>query len=253
MEKMAPAVGREAGARTGSGRRTCLTNTGRRSWGPPAPPKGTRRPAARLPAPQPDRRDSEGRCRASVRTGGGLVGRRPARLLDHTTQRTRSTKRRAAGRLSSDRASDAPKRHRRSPSASRSAGWKRYWERSAIMATQRLAGAQLGYLLHGAGFFHQAHRAVDDCHALLEILDVVLPTTGAPALAALLQTARKATTRVWAEQSPFELKDTLKRRREAEVLIHRYRRCRDRRRDRLRSDRDLSLGCRAAAAAAHGV
>jgi DNA polymerase-3 subunit epsilon len=33
------------------------------------------------------------------------------------------------------------------------------------------AGAQLGYLLNGAGFFHQAHRAVDDCHALLEILD----------------------------------------------------------------------------------
>ena len=37
------------------------------------------------------------------------------------------------------------------------------------------AGAQLGYLLNGAGFFHQAHRAVDDCHALLEILAVDLP------------------------------------------------------------------------------
>ncbi|MCK1285423.1 3'-5' exonuclease [Bradyrhizobium sp. 44] len=74
------------------------------------------------------------------------------------------------------------------------------------------AGAQLGYLLNGAGFFHQAHRAVDDCHALLEILDFVLPTTGAPALALLLETARKPTVRVWAEQSPFELKDSLKRR-----------------------------------------
>ncbi|MGJ4903163.1 3'-5' exonuclease [Bradyrhizobium sp. HKCCYLS2058] len=74
------------------------------------------------------------------------------------------------------------------------------------------AGAQLGYLLHGAGFFHQAHRAVDDCHALLEVLDFVLPTTGAPALAALLQTARKPIMRVWAEQSPFGLKDTLKKR-----------------------------------------
>ena len=29
-------------------------------------------------------------------------------------------------------------------------------------------GSRLGYLLNGAGFFHQAHRAVDDCHALLE-------------------------------------------------------------------------------------
>ncbi|MCA1542034.1 3'-5' exonuclease [Bradyrhizobium sp. NBAIM32] len=74
------------------------------------------------------------------------------------------------------------------------------------------AGAQLGYLLNGTGFFHQAHRAVDDCHALLEVLDFVLPTTGAPALALLLETARKPTMRVWAEQTAFELKDSLKKR-----------------------------------------
>jgi len=73
-------------------------------------------------------------------------------------------------------------------------------------------GAKLGYLLNGTGYFHQAHRAVDDCHALLEILDFQLRTTGAPALALLLETARKKTIRVWAEQSPFELKDSLKRR-----------------------------------------
>jgi DNA polymerase-3 subunit epsilon len=54
--------------------------------------------------------------------------------------------------------------------------------------------------------------AVDDCHALLEILDFDLPTTGAPALAVLLETARKKTIRIWAEQSPFELKHSLKRR-----------------------------------------
>jgi DNA polymerase-3 subunit epsilon len=74
------------------------------------------------------------------------------------------------------------------------------------------AGAQLGYLLNGAGYFHHAHRAVGDCHALLEVLAYELPTTGAPALALLLETARKPTVRVWAEQSPFELKDSLKRR-----------------------------------------
>lgn len=74
------------------------------------------------------------------------------------------------------------------------------------------AGAQLGYLLNGVGYFHQAHRAVDDCHALLEILDFVLPTTGAPALALLLETARRPTLRVWAEQTAFQLKDSLKRR-----------------------------------------
>src|ERR1700751_716449 len=73
-------------------------------------------------------------------------------------------------------------------------------------------GSRLGYLLNGAGFFHQAHRAVDDCHALLEILALELPTTGTPALAVLLEQARKKTMRVWAEQTPFDLKESLKRR-----------------------------------------
>lgn len=74
------------------------------------------------------------------------------------------------------------------------------------------AGAQLGYLLNGAGYFRHAHRAVDDCHALLEVLAFELPTIGSPALAHLLETARKPTMRVWAEQTAFELKDSLKRR-----------------------------------------
>jgi DNA polymerase-3 subunit epsilon len=73
-------------------------------------------------------------------------------------------------------------------------------------------GSRLGYLLNGTGFFHQAHRAADDCHALLEILAFELPTTGTPALAVLLEQARRKTMRVWAEQSPFDLKDSLKRR-----------------------------------------
>jgi len=73
-------------------------------------------------------------------------------------------------------------------------------------------GTRLGYLLAGAGFFHQAHRAIDDCRALLEILAFELPDLGKPALAALLERARRKTMRVWAEQSPFDLKDELKRR-----------------------------------------
>ena len=39
-----------------------------------------------------------------------------------------------------------------------------------------------------------------------------MPATGIPALAVLLEQARKKTMRVWAEQSPFDLKDSLKRR-----------------------------------------
>lgn len=48
--------------------------------------------------------------------------------------------------------------------------------------------------------FRQAHRAVDDCHPLLEILAFELPMIGKPALAVLLEQARKNTMRVWAEQ-----------------------------------------------------
>jgi DNA polymerase III subunit epsilon len=73
-------------------------------------------------------------------------------------------------------------------------------------------GSALGYLLNGTGLFHQAHRAVDDCRALLEILAFELPGTGSTVLAALLERARRKTVRVWAEQSPYELKDALKKR-----------------------------------------
>ena len=58
----------------------------------------------------------------------------------------------------------------------------------------------------------QAHRAVDDCHALLEVLAFELPTMGSSALALLLETARRPTMRVWAEQTAFELNESLKRR-----------------------------------------
>jgi DNA polymerase III subunit epsilon len=74
-------------------------------------------------------------------------------------------------------------------------------------------GSRLGYLLAGAGLFHLAHRAVDDCRALLEILAMELPKANKSALAVLLESARRKTLRVWAEQSPFDLKDELKKRR----------------------------------------
>ncbi len=73
-------------------------------------------------------------------------------------------------------------------------------------------GSRLGYLLNGIGMFHKAHRAVDDCHALLEILAHTIPGADRTALAMLLETARRKTIRVWAEQSPFDLKDELKKR-----------------------------------------
>ena len=73
-------------------------------------------------------------------------------------------------------------------------------------------GSRLGYLLAGAGLFHQAHRAVDDCRALIEVLASDIPKLERSGLAILLERARRKTMRIWAEQSPFELKETLKRR-----------------------------------------
>lgn len=73
-------------------------------------------------------------------------------------------------------------------------------------------GTKLGYLLAGCGLFHDAHRAVDDCMAAIEVLARPLPKSGVPAMARMLEEARKATCRIWAENSPFDMKDILKAR-----------------------------------------
>jgi DNA polymerase-3 subunit epsilon len=73
-------------------------------------------------------------------------------------------------------------------------------------------GSRLGYLLGGIGMFHRSHRAVDDCHALLEILAHTISGTDRTALSLLLDNARRKTIRIWAEQAPFDLKDELKKR-----------------------------------------
>ncbi|MBR0868085.1 3'-5' exonuclease [Bradyrhizobium sp. YCK136] len=73
-------------------------------------------------------------------------------------------------------------------------------------------GSRLGYLLAGIGLFHQAHRAIDDCRALIEVLAADVPSQNRSAFRILLERARRKTVRVWAEQSPFDLKDMLKKR-----------------------------------------
>ncbi|SCZ12325.1 3'-5' exonuclease [Microvirga guangxiensis] len=73
-------------------------------------------------------------------------------------------------------------------------------------------GSKLGYLLSHCGWFHQGHRAVEDCHALLEVLAHPLPDDAGCAMSHLLTSARKTMVRVWAEGSPFDMKDILKKR-----------------------------------------
>ena len=79
-------------------------------------------------------------------------------------------------------------------------------------AEEGFEGAKLGYLLAGCGLFHDAHRAVDDCLAGLEVLAAPLPVSHVPAMTKLLEAARQTTCRIWAEGTPFDLKDILKAR-----------------------------------------
>jgi len=73
-------------------------------------------------------------------------------------------------------------------------------------------GTKLAYLAAGAGFFYDRHRATNDCLAAVALLGAPLPRSGRSALAQLLENARTPTWRIWAENSPFDLKDVLKAR-----------------------------------------
>ena len=73
-------------------------------------------------------------------------------------------------------------------------------------------GTRLAYLVAHLGLFYDAHRADDDCRALLHLLGTPLGPEGQPALATLLANARASTTRLYAQYAPFESKDLLKSR-----------------------------------------
>lgn len=73
-------------------------------------------------------------------------------------------------------------------------------------------GSKLGYLVGQSGWFHQGHRAVDDCHALLEVLAAPSRTGVSHPFGQLAASAERTRLRVWAEGSPFHTKDMLKER-----------------------------------------
>lgn len=70
-------------------------------------------------------------------------------------------------------------------------------------------GTKLGYLIGQSGYFHEGHRAVDDCFALLEILMARQDDTP---FAELMRASKACSARVWAENSPFDMKEKLKAR-----------------------------------------
>ncbi|WP_421577956.1 3'-5' exonuclease [Shinella sp. M31] len=73
-------------------------------------------------------------------------------------------------------------------------------------------GTKLGYLIGQAGYFHDGHRAVDDCFALLEVLAQGGPAQGNTPFAELFAASHRSRVRIFAEHSPFEMKDHLKAR-----------------------------------------
>lgn len=75
-----------------------------------------------------------------------------------------------------------------------------------------IESSKLEYLAYRHGFFYEGHRAEVDCLALLEVLRQPFGETGATALKQLLESARTPSFRLWANNSPFESKDVLKKR-----------------------------------------
>jgi DNA polymerase-3 subunit epsilon len=73
-------------------------------------------------------------------------------------------------------------------------------------------GSKLAYLIGQSGYFHDGHRAVDDCFALLEVLEQVRPGTVTAPFVELCQASQRSRVRIHAENSPFDMKDHLKAR-----------------------------------------
>lgn len=75
-----------------------------------------------------------------------------------------------------------------------------------------LSSAKLEFLAYRYGFYFTGHRASNDCHALLEVLQRDLPESCIKAMKRLLENARVRDYKVWALGSPFDSKDALKER-----------------------------------------
>lgn len=75
-----------------------------------------------------------------------------------------------------------------------------------------ISSGKLEFLAYNYGFHFTGHRASTDCHALLEVLQNQLPTSGKLAMQSLLHNARQADIKVSVLGSPFDSKDVLKER-----------------------------------------
>ncbi len=78
--------------------------------------------------------------------------------------------------------------------------------------SEGLGSASLEFLAYRFGFHFSGHRASNDCHALLEVLQSDLPDSGDRVMKILLERARIPEIKVWALNAPFDHKDRLKER-----------------------------------------
>lgn len=53
------------------------------------------------------------------------------------------------------------------------------------------------------GLFFKAHRALQDCQAVLELLSLPLPVSGRTGFTQFLEAARRPTKRLWAVNAPL--------------------------------------------------
>ena len=75
-----------------------------------------------------------------------------------------------------------------------------------------IGSAKQQFLAYFFGFSYDGHRAINDCQALLEILQQPLPQSGRLAMRVLLENNRTNEIRLFALASPLESKDVLKAR-----------------------------------------
>ncbi|HXV00562.1 MAG TPA: 3'-5' exonuclease [Caulobacteraceae bacterium] len=77
--------------------------------------------------------------------------------------------------------------------------------------SEGIGGSRLEYVAMAFGGFYEAHRALDDCNAVGNILTYDLPKSQTRVLAVLLQAARRVQARVCAVGAPYDLRMPLKR------------------------------------------
>lgn len=78
--------------------------------------------------------------------------------------------------------------------------------------SERLGSRKLDYIAFKMGFFFDAHRAEEDCLALLEILSRPLPVSGIPALKRIVDQLGTVDYTLYTSNAPYASKDLLKAR-----------------------------------------